>query len=99
MPAQPSTCAWPVPLSANPHLLTMLPCAHATLQAIGDARAAEYMDHCSPLHNNFNHQILSLQAMGDARAAEYMRGRRIMEVNPQHPIIQSLKSKVEVESR
>lgn len=40
-----------------------------------------------------------MQAMGDARAAEYMRGRRIMEVNPQHPIIQSLKAKVELESR
>lgn len=29
-----------------------------------------------------------LQAMGDNRAAEYMRGRRIMEINPDHPIIQ-----------
>lgn len=41
----------------------------------------------------------SLQTMGDARAAEYMRGRRMLEVNPQHPIIQSLKAKVELESR
>lgn len=39
------------------------------------------------------------QAMGDARAAEYMRGRRNMEINPQHPIIQALKGKVELESR
>lgn len=37
--------------------------------------------------------------MGDTRAAEYMRGRRVMEVNPQHPIIQALKGKVELESR
>ncbi|KAI7836999.1 hypothetical protein COHA_009181 [Chlorella ohadii] len=44
-------------------------------------------------------RIMRAQAMGDARAAEYMRGRRIMEVNPQHPIIQSLKAKVELESR
>ena len=40
-----------------------------------------------------------LQAMGDARSAEYMKGRRIMEVNPGHPIIQALKAKVELESR
>jgi heat shock protein beta len=37
--------------------------------------------------------------MGDARSAEYMKGRRIMEVNPGHPIIQALKGKVELESR
>lgn len=34
---------------------------------------------------------VALQALGDARAAEYMRGRRIMEINPDHPIIQALK--------
>ncbi len=36
----------------------------------------------------------TLQAMGDAQQAEYMRGRRILEINPNHPIIQSLKEKV-----
>ncbi|EFN51632.1 hypothetical protein CHLNCDRAFT_140066 [Chlorella variabilis] len=44
-------------------------------------------------------RIMRSQAMGDARSAEYMRGRRIMELNPQHPIIRTLKSKVELESR
>ncbi|KAL4853500.1 Heat shock protein 90-5 [Chlorella vulgaris] len=44
-------------------------------------------------------RIMRAQTMGDARSAEYMRGRRIMELNPQHPIIQSLKGKVELESR
>ena len=37
--------------------------------------------------------------MGDARAAEYMKGRRNLEVNPAHPIIQSLKGKVALDSR
>ncbi|PRW20326.1 heat shock 90C isoform B [Chlorella sorokiniana] len=44
-------------------------------------------------------RIMRAQAMGDARAAEYMRGRRNMEINPPHPIIQALKGKVELESR
>lgn len=32
--------------------------------------------------------------MGDPMQAEYMRGRRILEINPSHPIIESLKAKV-----
>ncbi|KAL4421773.1 hypothetical protein ABPG77_009756 [Micractinium sp. CCAP 211/92] len=44
-------------------------------------------------------RIMRAQALGDARAAEYMRGRRVMEVNPDHPIVQALKGKVELESR
>ena len=35
----------------------------------------------------------------DARAAEFMKGRRVMEVNPGHPIILGLKAKVDLESR
>ena len=31
--------------------------------------------------------------MGDTRAMEYMRGRRTLEVNPDHPVIQSLKAR------
>ena len=31
------------------------------------------------------------QAMGDNRAMEYMRGRRIMEINPDSPVIAQLK--------
>jgi heat shock protein beta len=58
---------------------------------------------CSSLTQK--HPITSLtcmhlmQAMGDNRSAEYMRGRRIMEINPDHPIIVGLKEKVELESR
>ncbi|PSC74731.1 heat shock 90C [Micractinium conductrix] len=44
-------------------------------------------------------RIMRSQAMGDARAAEYMKGRRNLEVNPAHPIIQSLKGKVALDSR
>lgn len=31
--------------------------------------------------------------MGDNRAMEYMRGRRSLEVNPDHPVITSLKAR------
>ena len=31
--------------------------------------------------------------MGDSRAMEYMRGRRTLEVNPDHPVIISLKAR------
>ena len=31
--------------------------------------------------------------MGDNRAMEYMRGRRTLEVNPDHPVISSLKGR------
>jgi HSP90 family molecular chaperone len=34
-----------------------------------------------------------LQAMGDNRAMEYMRGRRTLEINPDHPVISSLKGR------
>ncbi len=37
--------------------------------------------------------LLHLQAMGDNRAMEYMRGRRTLEVNPDHPVISSLKGR------
>lgn len=44
-------------------------------------------------------RIMRAQAMGDARAAEYMRGRRSMEINPDHPVIKSLAAKVSLDSR
>eukprot|EP00898_Chlorokybus_atmophyticus_P007043 jgi/Chlat1/733/Chrsp104S00021 len=39
-------------------------------------------------------RIMKAQAMGDSRALEYMRGRKIMEINPKHPLIVSLNDKV-----
>jgi len=40
-------------------------------------------------------KIMRAQAMGDNRAMEYMRGKRILEINSGHPIIQSLKATCE----
>lgn len=39
------------------------------------------------------HFLLLVQAMGDTRAMEYMRGRRTLEINPEHPVIVSLKDR------
>ena len=36
-------------------------------------------------------KIMRAQAMGDNRAMEYMRGKKILEINPNHQIIKSLK--------
>ena len=36
-----------------------------------------------------------VQTLGDSRAAEYMKGRKTLEINPDHPIIQALKDKVD----
>ena len=36
-----------------------------------------------------------LQAMGDARSLEYMRGKKILEINPDHGVVQSLQSRFE----
>lgn len=33
---------------------------------------------------------LGVQALADPRAAEYMKGRKVMEINPDHPIVKSL---------
>ena len=35
------------------------------------------------------------QAMGDNRAMEYMRGRRILEINPDSPVISALRARLE----
>lgn len=34
--------------------------------------------------------ILLVQALGDMRAAEYMKGRKVLELNPEHPIVRAL---------
>ncbi|KAK9820290.1 hypothetical protein WJX72_008653 [[Myrmecia] bisecta] len=39
-------------------------------------------------------RIMKSQTMGDSRAMEYMRGRRSLEINPDHPVVQALQSKV-----
>ena len=36
-----------------------------------------------------------MQALGDAERQAYMKGKRILEVNPRHPLIQQVKAKFE----
>jgi heat shock protein 90kDa beta len=43
-------------------------------------------------------RIMRAQALGDPRASEYMKGRRVMEINPDHPIIQALAERVALDS-
>ncbi len=33
-------------------------------------------------------RIMKAQSLGDNKAMEYMKGRKILEINPTHPIIQ-----------
>lgn len=39
-------------------------------------------------------KIMKAQAMGDSKAMEYMRGRKIMEINPESPIILDIKNRI-----
>jgi len=43
-------------------------------------------------------KIMRAQTMGDARAMEYMKGKKVMEINPAHPIILDLRAQVEARS-
>merc|ERR1719350_57825 len=38
-------------------------------------------------------RIMSTQAMGDSKSLEYMKGRKIMEINPDAPIIKAMLEK------
>lgn len=40
-------------------------------------------------------RIMRAQALGDAEKQSYMKGKRILEVNPRHPLIQQVKDKFE----
>ena len=43
-------------------------------------------------------KIMRAQTMGDARAMEYMKGKKIMEINPNNPIIRDLKRQVDTKT-
>ena len=38
-----------------------------------------------------------VQALGDAERASYMKGKRILEINPHHPLIKELKQRFEAD--
>ena len=44
-------------------------------------------------------KIMRAQAMGNTQQLEYMRGRRILEINPDHPLVKVMAEKVGLESR
>lgn len=39
-------------------------------------------------------RIMRSQALGDSSRQQYMKGRKVLEINPRHPLIKSLKDKV-----
>lgn len=40
--------------------------------------------------NSFSCRLMKAQTVGDTSSMEFMRGRRVFEINPEHPIIQNL---------
>ncbi|EIE19325.1 heat shock protein Hsp90 [Coccomyxa subellipsoidea C-169] len=42
----------------------------------------------------YQERVMRSQTLGDSRAAEYMKGRKTLEINPDHPIIRALSDKV-----
>ncbi|MEW5299518.1 MAG: hypothetical protein WDW36_002529 [Sanguina aurantia] len=40
-------------------------------------------------------RIMRTQAMGDNRSMEYMKGKKIMEINPEHDIVRGIKTLIE----
>lgn len=42
------------------------------------------------LYFNLLNRLMRAQTLGDTSSLEFMRGRRILEINPDHPIIKDL---------
>lgn len=43
-------------------------------------------------------RIMQSQTLSDANKQAYMRGKRVLEINPRHPIIKELKDRIESDS-
>jgi hypothetical protein len=41
-------------------------------------------------------RIMRSHALGDSRAMEYMKGRKILEVNPEHEIVRGIKVRLRI---
>ena len=41
-------------------------------------------------------RLMKSQPIHDSKAIEYMRGKKIMEINPEHPLIKSLREEIEM---
>ncbi|KAJ1692631.1 hypothetical protein LUZ63_009329 [Rhynchospora breviuscula] len=44
-------------------------------------------------------KIMQAQTLSDSKQASYMKGKRVLEINPRHPIIKELKEKVAQDSQ
>jgi heat shock protein 90kDa beta len=44
-------------------------------------------------------KIMQAQTLSDNKQAAYMKGKRVLEINPRHPIIKELKDKVAQDSQ
>lgn len=44
-------------------------------------------------------RIMRTQTMGDSRAMEYMKGKKIMEINPDHPMIKGINEEVRADKK
>lgn len=44
-------------------------------------------------------KIMQAQTLSDSKQAAYMKGKRVLEINPRHPIIKELKDKVTQDSQ
>ena len=53
--------------------------------------------HVTLLDWKLSPQADALQALGDAERQSYMKGKRILEINPRHPLIQQVKDKFEAD--
>jgi heat shock protein beta len=43
-------------------------------------------------------KIMQAQTLSDASKQAYMRGKRVLEINPKHPIVKELRDKVAQDS-